>query len=284
MNVRIREALRLTTYWMIAGAVIAGIVTYFYDLLPRAFISDQTLVSSVNYTLDPHRKLWPFVYLLVAAFVAHQGYLRSVFARRALNGSGGKVGRLIAAVVVAGSVYSATLAVTAFDEGVRILEDAGDPRWTSLVRIDRPRSLLLEASTAGVVIVSSASLILPLIWFAYQPGTRPSAAAVGQAVTRRLAILATLPTLTTFTVEITLRVFATPYDWLKAGAPIAMILSLLVLAFIIGSCLAIRLSAIHSAWYAQHCDACGYDMTGCPRAERCPECGAGWKSDGIAAA
>ena len=32
-------------------------------------------------------------------------------------------------------------------------------------------------------------------------------------------------------------------------------------------------------WYAQHCDACGYDMTACPRAERCPECGAGWKPD-----
>lgn len=30
-------------------------------------------------------------------------------------------------------------------------------------------------------------------------------------------------------------------------------------------------------WYAGHCDACGYDMRGCMKAERCPECGCGWK-------
>jgi hypothetical protein len=30
-------------------------------------------------------------------------------------------------------------------------------------------------------------------------------------------------------------------------------------------------------WYTGHCDACGYDMSGCMKAERCPECGTGWK-------
>ena len=30
-------------------------------------------------------------------------------------------------------------------------------------------------------------------------------------------------------------------------------------------------------WLAGRCDACGYDMTGTPRAERCPECGTGWR-------
>lgn len=33
-------------------------------------------------------------------------------------------------------------------------------------------------------------------------------------------------------------------------------------------------------WYAGRCDACGYDMRGTPRADRCPECGAGWKGAG----
>lgn len=32
-------------------------------------------------------------------------------------------------------------------------------------------------------------------------------------------------------------------------------------------------------WYAGHCDACGYDMSGTPNADRCPECGAGWRQD-----
>jgi hypothetical protein len=30
-------------------------------------------------------------------------------------------------------------------------------------------------------------------------------------------------------------------------------------------------------WYAGDCDACGYDMSGTMGAERCPECGAGWR-------
>jgi hypothetical protein len=31
-------------------------------------------------------------------------------------------------------------------------------------------------------------------------------------------------------------------------------------------------------WYGGRCEVCGYDMSGCMGAERCPECGAGWKS------
>lgn len=30
-------------------------------------------------------------------------------------------------------------------------------------------------------------------------------------------------------------------------------------------------------WYAGRCDACGYDMSRLPGADRCPECGAGWR-------
>jgi len=38
------------------------------------------------------------------------------------------------------------------------------------------------------------------------------------------------------------------------------------------------LSARRKRWYAGNCDACGYDMSGCMKAERCPECGTGWKA------
>jgi hypothetical protein len=30
-------------------------------------------------------------------------------------------------------------------------------------------------------------------------------------------------------------------------------------------------------WYTGHCEVCGYDMHGCMHADRCPECGSGWK-------
>lgn len=29
-------------------------------------------------------------------------------------------------------------------------------------------------------------------------------------------------------------------------------------------------------WYGGRCGSCGYDMRGCPDAQRCPECGVGW--------
>ncbi len=37
-------------------------------------------------------------------------------------------------------------------------------------------------------------------------------------------------------------------------------------------------------WYAGRCEVCGYDMSGLPRAERCPECGAGWRAGSSGAA
>jgi len=39
----------------------------------------------------------------------------------------------------------------------------------------------------------------------------------------------------------------------------------------------VPLSRRRKRWYAGRCDACGYDMSGCMTADRCPECGAGWK-------
>ena len=32
-------------------------------------------------------------------------------------------------------------------------------------------------------------------------------------------------------------------------------------------------------WYARHCEVCGYDMSGRRNANRCPECGAGWRRE-----
>ncbi|MBX3377880.1 MAG: hypothetical protein KF678_12860 [Phycisphaeraceae bacterium] len=42
----------------------------------------------------------------------------------------------------------------------------------------------------------------------------------------------------------------------------------------------VPLSKRRKRWFAGRCEACGYDMTGCMTAERCPECGAGWRPAG----
>ena len=34
-------------------------------------------------------------------------------------------------------------------------------------------------------------------------------------------------------------------------------------------------------WYGRRCDACGYDMRGNMKADRCPECGAGWRTEAV---
>lgn len=31
-------------------------------------------------------------------------------------------------------------------------------------------------------------------------------------------------------------------------------------------------------WYGGHCEVCGYDMSGTPNADKCPECGTGWRT------
>jgi len=38
------------------------------------------------------------------------------------------------------------------------------------------------------------------------------------------------------------------------------------------------LSRRRRRWYLGRCVACGYDMSGCRDADRCPECGAGWRT------
>ncbi len=34
-------------------------------------------------------------------------------------------------------------------------------------------------------------------------------------------------------------------------------------------------------WYQGKCECCGYDMRSTPKAERCPECGMGWRGEGV---
>jgi hypothetical protein len=44
----------------------------------------------------------------------------------------------------------------------------------------------------------------------------------------------------------------------------------------------IPLAKRRKRWYGGRCAACGYDMRACMSAERCPECGAGWRSPQVA--
>ncbi|MHC5113331.1 MAG: hypothetical protein ACYTGP_02740 [Planctomycetota bacterium] len=52
--------------------------------------------------------------------------------------------------------------------------------------------------------------------------------------------------------------------------------------FVFGPAIFLPLVLRHrKRWYGRRCDACGYDMTGQSGAERCPECGAGWRASRV---
>lgn len=62
-----------------------------------------------------------------------------------------------------------------------------------------------------------------------------------------------------------------------AGTFWALILAGTVGLFACGPAIVLPLLAKRrKRWYEGRCDACGYDLSGTPRVERCPECGAGW--------
>lgn len=64
-----------------------------------------------------------------------------------------------------------------------------------------------------------------------------------------------------------------------AGTYIALIVCAAVGLFVLGPAVFLPLIARHRRrWHAGRCEVCNYDMSGCKDADRCPECGAGWRS------
>lgn len=64
-----------------------------------------------------------------------------------------------------------------------------------------------------------------------------------------------------------------------AGTYIALIVCAAVGLFVLGPAVFLPLLARHRRrWHAGRCEICNYDMSGCKDANRCPECGAGWRA------
>lgn len=64
-----------------------------------------------------------------------------------------------------------------------------------------------------------------------------------------------------------------------AGTFWALVICCGVGAFALGPAIYLPILARRrKRWYGGHCDVCSYDMSGTPNADRCPECGTGWKS------
>ncbi len=64
-----------------------------------------------------------------------------------------------------------------------------------------------------------------------------------------------------------------------AGTFWALVICCGVGAFALGPAIYLPILAKRrKRWYGGHCEICGYDMRGTPNADRCPECGSGWKS------
>lgn len=68
----------------------------------------------------------------------------------------------------------------------------------------------------------------------------------------------------------------TCYCW--AGTYIALLVAGGVGMVFLGPMILLpALSRRRKRWYSGHCELCGYDMSATPKADRCPECGTGWK-------
>jgi hypothetical protein len=64
-----------------------------------------------------------------------------------------------------------------------------------------------------------------------------------------------------------------------AGTYIALIVCAAVGLFVLGPAVFLPLIARHRRrWHAGRCEVCTYDMSGTKNADRCPECGAGWRA------
>lgn len=64
-----------------------------------------------------------------------------------------------------------------------------------------------------------------------------------------------------------------------AGTFVALVLCGGVGLFALGPAIYLPILARRrKRWYAGHCAVCGYDMSGNPGADRCPECGSGWRT------
>jgi hypothetical protein len=63
------------------------------------------------------------------------------------------------------------------------------------------------------------------------------------------------------------------------GTYLAMAICGAVGAFVFGPAVFLPLLARHrKRWYGRRCEVCGFDMSGAPGSDRCPECGAGWRA------
>jgi len=63
------------------------------------------------------------------------------------------------------------------------------------------------------------------------------------------------------------------------GTYIGLVVCATVGLFTIGPAVFLPLlSRRRRRWYANRCETCGYDMRSLPGAERCPECGSGWRA------
>lgn len=131
-----------------------------------------------------------------------------------------------------------------------------------------------EYTAAGLVVIVAWCIATPVLIRFARPGRRER---VLSRLARKLFMGTIVEVALLIPLDVMIRRKTDCYCW--SGSYWALTLCGFVGVFALGPAIYLPLLAKRRAtWYGGHCGVCGYDMGGNLRAERCPECGSGWKT------
>lgn len=131
-----------------------------------------------------------------------------------------------------------------------------------------------EYTAAGLVVIVAWAIATPVLIRFARPGRRER---VLSRLARKLFMGTIVEVALLIPLDVMIRRKTDCYCW--SGSYWALTMCGFVGVFAMGPAIYLPLLARRRAtWYGGHCGVCGYDMGGNMTAERCPECGSGWKT------
>lgn len=265
----------LGLFWLLQGAVLWVVQAFMYQWISSVDSSSGHFWGD----LPPPAEVWGLVRdgefarwmggTLLVLTVGQAVFLWPV-RRPGMSGTYGRSVRL--SVLVAGAVIGFLLfaGVITFIEVLRTLKPFGPFDTKSMGVFDNPLMLL------AVCLLLSWAVWTPLLLAFSKPGPRED---LLTRLSRRLLIGTVVEIALIIPLDVMVRRKTSCYC--NSGTYWGLTVCGFVGVFALGPAVFLPLLAKRrSHWYGSRCGVCGYDMSATPDAERCPECGTGWRAAG----